>query len=84
MKPEQSAALAHVEPTLQRQLQRFSTQLEALGQRWNMLSEHYQGRGAEEMDEMHRQIMARLEAYEENYQALVTQWLNEVERSDVS
>ncbi|RUO74491.1 hypothetical protein CWI80_03890 [Pseudidiomarina sediminum] len=84
MKPEQSAALAHVEPTLKRQLQRFSTQLEALGQRWNMLSEHYQGRGAEEMDEMHRQIMARLEAYEENYQALLKQWLNEVERSDVS
>lgn len=84
MKPEQAAALAHIEPTLKRQLQRFTAQLEALGQSWTALSEHYHGRGAEEMDEMHRQIMTRLEAYEEQYLALLKQYLNEVESSNVS
>lgn len=70
MNSEQVRCLEQLEELLERNDKQLSEQLNALGQAWNLLTEVYEGDGAEEMGEMHQQIIAHLTVYEEQQRIL--------------
>lgn len=65
MNREQYQRLEQLEELLERSDKRMSEQTSTFGQMFSALTDTYEGDGADEMSEMHQQIIARLTVYEE-------------------